>query len=444
MASSASISGLSSGLDTATIVSQLMQIEAQPQTNLKTRLSSEKSLVSTLQALNTKTSVLASNAATLAKPATWQAVSATSSNAAVAVTATGTASATRLSVTVTGVAKTHQLGFADAAKLTDTVTGASTKVTINRFDGSPVELETGDGTLKGLVAAINSSANNTGLRATAVKSGDGYRLLVESTATGADQDFELTALDGSALLGGATVRAGSDASLDLGTGITVTSKTNTFSDLTPGVTLTLGADAAVGNVATISVSKDASKLSSSVSSMIDAMNSVLSEITTQTAYNATTKVSGPLAGDAGVRALSSSILSTVFPTTGKSLATVGIQTDRTGQITFDASKFAAAYAADPAGVEAMFTSTENGFANRVATVTKAASNTTNGTLTTAITGRNSGITRIQKDIDAWDVRLAAKQDSLNRQFTALETALNSMQSQSSWLSGQLSSLSSSS
>jgi flagellar hook-associated protein 2 len=38
--------------------------------------------------------------------------------------------------------------------------------------------------------------------------------------------------------------------------------------------------------------------------------------------------------------------------------------------------------------------------------------------------------------------LALKQESLQRQFTALETALSQMNSQSNWLSGQLKSLSS--
>jgi len=440
VASSASISGLASGLDTATIIDQLMQLEAAPQTRLKQRVQTEQSLVTTLQTLNTRSALLGSKAAELAKASTWSAVTATSSNSAVAVSATSGAGTTRLTATVTSVARSHQLGFADAAALTDVVTGASTKVRLDRFDGTPVEIETGDGTLKGLAAAINDPANQTGLRATTIKTSDGYRLLVESAQTGATQDFDLTAADGSPLLGGATVRPGTDAALDLGSGITVSSTSNTFADLVTGVTLTLSPDTAVGTVATIDVKRDATKLSAAVSDLVASMNALLGEIDTQTTYDSSTKTGGPLMGDAGVRNLRSAVLGTVFSSSTTSMASVGIQTDRNGKVTFDANAFATAYAADPEGTAAKFTSTTEGFAARLDKVADAASDPTEGSITAAITGRRSGIERLQNSIDDWDLRLEMRRETLNRQFTALETAMNQMSSQSSWLASQLSSL----
>ena len=67
--------------------------------------------------------------------------------------------------------------------------------------------------------------------------------------------------------------------------------------------------------------------------------------------------------------------------------------------------------------------------------------TVNGTVTTSINGRSTEIDRMQDSISDWDSRLTLRQESLQRQFTALETALSQMNSQSSWLSGQLGSLS---
>jgi flagellar hook-associated protein 2 len=440
-----SIGGLASGLDTATIISQLMQLEAAPQTRLKARVTTETSEVTALQSLNTKLSALATKAATLAKDTTWSAVTATSSNSSITVaTATGATPAS-FGVTVTAVAKTHQLGFANAAALTDNVTGAtSTKVMLNRFDGTPVELDTQDGTLQGLVSAINSPANATGLHATALKTSGGYRLLVESTATGAAQDFDLTAADGSALLGGATVRAGSDASLDLGLGITVTSTSNTFTDLVPGVSLTLAASTAVGTTSSIDLKHSSTDLSTSVSDLVASMNTILSEIETDTAYNATTKKGAVLSGDGLARDLSSKLLSTVFSDSGTSLSKLGISTTRDGRLTFDATAFATAYAADPDGTAAQFTTAGNGFATRVQTLAKQVSDPLNGTISAAITGRQTGITRLQTSIDDWDIRLALRKDTITAQFTALETAMSTMQSQSSWLTSQLASLSNSS
>ena len=441
MASSAIVSGLASGLDTATIIDQLMQLEAVPQTRLKARVQTEQSRVTALQSLNTKAAALAAKAAELAKTTTWSMTTATSSNSSVSVTSTSGAAPTRLSVTVTSVARTHQLGFAGTAALTDQVTGASTAVVLDRFDGTTVQLDSGDGTLQGLVDAINDPDNATGLHATAVRTTGGYRLLVESTATGVAQDFDLTAADGSPLLGGATVRAGSDAAVDLGAGISVTSTTNTFADLVPGVTLTLGADTAVGTVSTIDVKRDATKLSTAVSDLVTAMNAVLGEIDSVTANGATTGgAGGVLAGDAGLRNLRSTLLSTVFADSGVSLATYGVATTRDGKVSFDATKFGSTYAADPAGTAVQFTSAAEGFAARVQTVSEAASDPLDGSVTAAITGRRSGITRLQTSIDDWDLRLAQRRTNLERQFTALETAMSQMSSQSSWLASQLSSL----
>ncbi|HRI96656.1 MAG TPA: flagellar filament capping protein FliD, partial [Nocardioides sp.] len=240
------------------------------------------------------------------------------------------------------------------------------------------------------------------------------------------------------------VRAGADATIDLGAGITVSSTTNTFTDLVPGVTLSLAADTAVGATGTVDVQRDANKMSTAVSDLVTAMNAILTEIDKDTAYVSGSNTGGVLSGDAGVRNLRSSILGTVFSQAGTTLSSVGISTTRDGTLTFDATTFATAYAADPAGTAARFTSVTDGFATRVAKAADAASDPIDGSVTTSITGRKTGIDRLQSSIDDWDRRLELRRTTLERQYTALETALSQMNSQSSWLSSQLSSLSSSS
>jgi flagellar hook-associated protein 2 len=437
-----SISGLASGLDTATIIDQLMQLEAQPQSRLKTRVAAEQSVVTKLQSLNTRTALLNSKAEALATATAWTPTITTSSNAGITATGGTGVSPTRLTVTVTSVARTHQVGYADAAALTDVVTGASTQVRLDRFDGSPVTIETGDGTLSGLVSAINDPVNATGLHASAVRTSDGqYRLLVESVATGAAEDFELTALDSSPLLGGGTVRAGSDASIDIGAGISITSTSNTFTEVVPGLTVTVADDTAVGTVSTITVARNVAGITDSVKGLVDTLNAALGEIDQQTSYSSATGSAGALLGDPTVRSLRSALLNSVYPTDGSSLADFGIEVTRQGTLSFDATKFAQAYAADPAAVAEHFTTTGDGFAHRVAQVTDGASDPIDGTLTASITGRSSGIERMKDSIDEWDRRLELRRVTLTRQFTALETALNQMTSQSNWLTSQLSSLS---
>ncbi|WP_148615836.1 flagellar filament capping protein FliD [Nocardioides rubriscoriae] len=437
----ASISGLSSGLDSAGIIDQLMQLEAAPQSRLKSRVASEQSVITSMQTLNTRVVTLQGKATALTKATAWSPLSATSSATSIKVTTAAGAAPASFSVNVLSQARVHQLGFQSAAALTDVVTGASTSVKLDRFDGSPVTLDTGDGTLAGLVSAINNPANATGLRASTIQvAGGSYRLMVESVATGAAQDFDLTKLDGSPLLGGATVVAGSDASLDLGAGIVATSTSNTFTDLLPGTTVTLGDGATVGTTSRITVSRDTAAVTAAMKDLVDTVNSVLTSIDTQSAYNATTKTAGPLSGESAVRALRTELLNSVYPTDGSSLAGSGLQVARDGTLKLDTAAFEAAYLADPAGVTEKFGNVTDGLAARVAAVAKSSSDSAKGTLTAAIIGRRDGVTRLQDSVADWDTRLELRRTTLQRQFTALETALNQMQSQSSWLAGQLGSL----
>ena len=74
-------------------------------------------------------------------------------------------------------------------------------VRLDKLDGTTVDIDTGDGTLQGLVDAVNNAGE--GVRASTIKLDDGsYRLRLESVATGAASDFDLTNVDGTALLGG--------------------------------------------------------------------------------------------------------------------------------------------------------------------------------------------------------------------------------------------------
>ena len=83
----ASVSGLVSGLDTASIISQLMQVEAQTQTRIKSRLSSEQSNVTMLQELNSLLAALVTSAGDLALATAWNPVRVTSSSDLVSATA---------------------------------------------------------------------------------------------------------------------------------------------------------------------------------------------------------------------------------------------------------------------------------------------------------------------------------------------------------------------
>ncbi|MFL6022904.1 MAG: flagellar filament capping protein FliD, partial [Marmoricola sp.] len=212
-----------------------------------------------------------------------------------------------------------------------------------------------------------------------------------------------------------------------------------------GLTISLGSTVADGTAVDLDVTQDTAAMTKTVKGIVDSINAALTKIDSLTAYNSTTKTSGPLSTDNSVRSLRNSLLDSIYPSDGSSMAGVGIQLDRYGKLVFDADTFTSAYTADPSAVSATFISgVPKGFAARVQVVAKAASDSVDGSITRSINGRNSNIKEIQDSIDDWDTRLALRQDTLTKQFTAMETALQQLNSQSSWLTQQLSSMSSSS
>src|ERR687889_1556548 len=121
------ITGLASGLDSATIVSQLMQLEAQPQARLKTQLAGEQSSVKSLQDLNAKLAALVTEAGKLAAGNGWSPVKVTTSDPGVTVAGTEGAVPAGLNLTVTSLAKAHQVRYAPVAA-TDTVASSSIRI----------------------------------------------------------------------------------------------------------------------------------------------------------------------------------------------------------------------------------------------------------------------------------------------------------------------------
>ena len=84
--------------------------------------------------------------------------------------------------------------------------------------------------------------------------------------------------------------------------------------------------------------------------------------------------------------------------------------------------------------------TATGIAGKLEALAKRASDSTTGMITTLATSKDSSAKDLENRIADWDVRLELRRTSLTRQFTAMETALGTLQNQSQWLSAQLASL----
>jgi flagellar hook-associated protein 2 len=353
--STSSVDGLISGMDTSTIISQLMQLEKAPQDRLVQQQQALASKITSYQSVNSKFLTLQSAADKLTLPETWTARTATSSSSSVSATAATGALTGSITFDVEQIAKAQAYVSHDTLSSTSAIVTTSPSVTITKGDANPVTVNTGDGSLAAVVAGINAA--NAGVRAAAVQVAPGsFRLQLTSTTTGADSDF--TIADGADTSPFGTLDetvAGQDASLLVGDVSSagkyhVTSHTNTFTDVLPGVTLTVKAPA---TAVTVDVAPAGGGLAGNVQDMVTAANNVLAEIKKQTAYDTANKVGAPLVGDSIVRSLQSEVLGLVTSSGTTSMSTIGIQVAKDGTITFDADKFQSAFAADPAGTAAL-------------------------------------------------------------------------------------------
>ena len=462
MAGTQSVGGLISGLDTTSIISQLMQLESQPQQALKTKQSATQSLVTALQSLNTKVSSLGDAATKAATATSWQALTASSTDTSVTATASSGGDPTSITFAVDTTAQT-QVSLVPATSVADLLLGNGS-MTFTAADGTATSVST-DGLTSADAVARAITSSGAGVNAVAVQVNGGYQLQLTARSSGAAGGFQasVTANDGTGTMvttGAVTARVARDAQITLwpdatnpdGTSAatTVTSSSNTFTDVVAGLTFTVSQPTT--SDVTVSTSRDDSALTKLGSDLVGQLNLVLGEIASQTKAATTTASDGStslspgvLGSESDVRFLQSAVsdAGSGAVTYGNELvspSTVGIVINSDGTFTFDQDAFTAALAADPAKTQAVVTA----IAQRVSSAATTYSDPIDGLITSNITQQQAEVTDLGNQISDWDVRLQLRQQSLEQQYSAMETALSQLQSQSSYLTSVLGSLGTSS
>jgi len=423
-----SISGLSSGIDTQSVIQSLLAVAAAPQNALKTQLTTVQNQLSAYQSVNAKMAAVQSAANVLANASTWAATTATSSDPSIVATGSSSAlsgTSTTFSVTALAQAQTSTATVADPANAATAANGLDLTT-----GGATTHVDLSGNAASDVVSAINGA--NLGVRAALINvQGGGQVLQFTSTSSGADNSFSISGLNDSLT----TMVAAQDASVTVGDptngGYTITSNTNTFVNAVPGVTFTVSKLTA--DPATISVTTDSNSVSKAVQSLVTAINSALGEI------NGDTGQGSALDGDSTVNMLTQQMLSVISygTSSGKSFSEAGVDVTSNGTVTFDTAAFAAAYAKDPNAVQSMLqTSLASGFS----AVANNATDSVSGSLTALINTDNTQITSLNKQISDWDTKLADQQTALTNKYAAMEAALSTMKSQSSFLTSAFASM----
>jgi flagellar hook-associated protein 2 len=462
--------GVGSGLDVKGLVSQLMTVEQKPLTLLNTQEAALQAQLSSLGTVNGALSALQGAAKALASASKVQNSATSSESLVLSATAASDAVPGNYNVNVTQLAQAQKLIANGQTSSTNTIgSGVSTTLTFNfgtitsalgpvngtYSDGffaanpdkapSSVVINSSNNTLAGIRDAIN--AGNVGVTASIINDGSGapYRLTITSNDTGMASSLQIATSGDSAIgsllgydPGTATqnlkqTQIGQNAAVIID-GVNITSATNTVDGAIPGVTLSLTKTTVANAPVTVTVQGDTSSLTSALGVLVKAYNTANTTIAGVTAKGAV------LQGDWAVLALQHQVVSILGSTQQAggaygTLSSLGISFNKDGSLTLDSAKANRALAADPVHVAALTSAI--GLA-----IDSAATNLLGPSGPTS--SEQDGINRSIKDIGSRRVaiqhRLDLTQQRYQKQFSALDTLLGSMNQTSAYLTQQLSNL----
>lgn len=332
--------------------------------------------------------------------------------------------------------------------LTITVDGTSTEITIDATNN----------TLTGLKSAINSSG--AAVAASVINAGTSdspdYRLVVQSEDTGTANAVAIsgTLTGGTDPFpgGGTEVQAAADALFSVN-GLSITRSSNAVSDVVTGVTFVLleegdkdGVVESTDSTSKVTVSVDSTAIKTSVKDLVDSFNAVNKIVKDQFTLNPDTKRQGALGGDASLRGVIARLrkeLSAASESDGdyRYISDIGIAFQEDGSLTLDEAELSSALEDDPDGVAELFTLVNNGIGKRVPDTIDDYISSVDGTLTFRQNGIRTRIENIDKKVAREEARIAALQERLTKQFSALEQMVSQLKAQGDFLSQQMTALS---
>ena len=247
------------------------------------------------------------------------------------------------------------------------------------------------------------------------------------------------------------LQAPQDAQVVMGTGpgaVTVNSSTNKVTGILPGVTLDLH-EAKPDKVLSFSLSRHATAVRSKIESFLANYNGVVGYFQSQFAYDKTTGTGGPLFGDSTALSLQNSLAQTATDNRqvgGKfaNLASIGITTDKTGKLSITDEELFGKAMSNPGDVQKLFADEQFGVATKMRKAVDLATNGLTGTVTMQDKRLSERFDELDKKIAVLNDRASRYEELLRLKFTAMESAMASLKSQSSALSAQLGTSSSSS
>lgn len=460
--------GIGSGLDVNSIVSQFVAIEKQPLKALQTKAAQMQAQMSTVGQIQSQVTALQSAATKLGSVLDWKGITATSSNtSALTVTATTAALPTTFSVDVTALAKAQSLAMPTSVgspalpASTDQLGYGTLSIQVGSKTPVTVTITDGEGTLEQIAAKINAT-EGVGVTASVMNDGTGKQnLLIRSNSTGTDGAFTITATEGtggsisvpsnlsrlSYTAGSYNMNATQAAQNAAATvnGVAVSSQTNVFKDVLPGVSLT--AAQVTTQPVGVTVARDTAAITKNLQDFASAYNALNATLADATKYDAETGQAGPLQGDSVTNALTSALRRLVSSTIGGTGSTytlaaeVGITAKLGGALNIDTAKFSQAMTADADNLQKFFTafngsSSTNGFGLRMKDFASGLLAAT-GTVTNKTTALKQSLQKNATEQDRINNKATLFEERLRKQYSTLDKKMASLTALNSYVAQQV-------
>ncbi|RME25580.1 MAG: hypothetical protein D6806_07635 [Deltaproteobacteria bacterium] len=437
--------GIFSGLDTNSIIEQLVQIERIPIQKLEERqgkIDQQKAALSDIETALGDLEDAMKELGTLGSLLSYNATS--SDESVVRVSATGEAAAGKHTITVQQLARAEQDRSQAFGSASDEVKAGTLTITVQGQNPVDVTIDPGD-TLADVAYKINTS----GARVTAAVIDTGTSAYLTLYATDTGHEIGTSPSDAVTIQENYTGTTGQELSFTETVtaqnaqftfdGLSIERRSNTVSDVVDGLEFTLLDDTSAPS-ATISVEPDSDGLKENLKKFIDAYNSVATLLDAQLSYTEG-QPAPALFGDGTLRNLMmrlGSVISESVSGTSTSFSTVGsvgIELTSGGLLALNEADFADAVSADFRGIAEIFLAQNTGVFDKLQSVIDDYTDIVDGLFKYKREALNDQYRNLSDQIARMEDRVDQYEKQLVAQFTYMETVIAQLQSQQGSLGG---------
>jgi flagellar hook-associated protein 2 len=449
-----SLGGLSSGLDTQSVIDQLMAVDRAPETRLKLKESALEARQSALSDVATRLRNLLTAAKDLGSVTTWadtQTLDVSDSTKLTATRKSGAAPGGH-DIAVTTLARSEQRSYAFTQQAGTLDLGTDTHISVAATDdGAAVADKINAASSSPFYAVFVKDPLNdpTKDRLVLTRKDTGYRDSTKLAVTGLDWTSGPDV----------TVKEGVNASFSVDGGPAQQSLSNVVTSAIPGLQLTLKATG-TSSVTVSPPGPDDDAVKGKVQAFVDQYNSTIdfirSELAEKRVPNATNDTDarkGPLFADTQLTGLLAHLRGLVSDKTAvggqiKSFGDIGVSTGSAtggaasadslaGKLQLDATKLADAIENNRIDLKSFLTDPTDGISAKLSNLLDPVAKASSGLIDVRAQQAGDEASSIEDQIALMETRLSDKADRLKAQFTAMEQALAQSQQQQSWLSSQL-------